>query len=160
VLLFVLLITSVALLLEGCSKSKMQSEAGDQISSNGIETTESATRSAASRQAWRNAKAANRTVNVSQGKTMPVDVTGSVIHFGIGAGAERYCVSGWSAPEEHFVWTEGKVATLTLPIYARPDSLLLRLKAKGVINPPEVNFQPVDVFADGKKVAEWKVTGL
>jgi hypothetical protein len=87
-------------------------------------------------------------------------IIGSVIKFGEGDASQHYTVSGWSRPEERFTRTEGKVAKLLLPIRANPGPLIFRLKAQGMTNPPEVPFQPVEVFANGKKVADWKVDDI
>ena len=82
---------------------------------------------------------------------------GTVISFGTGGGSERFKVSGWSNPEPQFTWTEGKGATFSIELPAVDDALTLRMKLVGLIHPPELSSQPVELYVNGKKLADWQV---
>jgi hypothetical protein len=82
---------------------------------------------------------------------------GTVISFGTSGTSERFKVSGWSKTETEFTWTEGKGATLSVEVPAVENALSLRMKLVGLIHPPEVSYQPVEVYVNGQKVADWQV---
>ena len=82
---------------------------------------------------------------------------GTVISFGANGGSERFKVSGWSKAEPEFTWTEGKGATLTVEVPVVETALALRMKLVGLIHPPKVSYQPVEVYVNGQKVADWQV---
>jgi hypothetical protein len=82
---------------------------------------------------------------------------GSVVSFGAGGGSERFKVSGWGNPEPQFTWTEGKGATLSIELPAVDNALTLRLKLVGLIHPPELSVQPIELYVNGKKLADWQV---
>jgi hypothetical protein len=82
---------------------------------------------------------------------------GNVVGFGTGGDSERYKVSGWSKAEKEFTWTQGKGATLSVEIPAVDSELNLRIKLVGLINPPDVTYQPVEVYVNTKKIADWQV---
>jgi hypothetical protein len=82
---------------------------------------------------------------------------GTVISFAVGGGAERFKVAGWSKAEPEFTWTEGKGATFSVEVPTGESALALRMKLVGLIHPPEVSYQPVEVYVNGQKVADWQV---
>jgi hypothetical protein len=82
---------------------------------------------------------------------------GSVVKFGAGGEAEKFKVSGWSSAEKEFTWTEGKGAKLSFALPQSESALTLRMKLVGLIHPPEVTYQPVEVYVNGEKIAEWQV---
>lgn len=82
---------------------------------------------------------------------------GTVISFAASGGAERFKVSGWSKAEPEFTWTEGKGGTFSVDVPAVESALTLRMKLVGLIHPPEVSYQPVEVYVNGQKVADWQV---
>lgn len=84
---------------------------------------------------------------------------GSVIHFGIGGGSERFRQSGWSDTEKQFTWSIGNSAKLLLIVPSTDQPLHLRMRLTGFIKLPELPSQPVEVFANGQKIAEWTVAG-
>jgi hypothetical protein len=83
------------------------------------------------------------------------NVVGKVVKFS--ADSERYRVSGWSKTEGNYAWTEGTSARLALPISADAGPLTLKMTLRGLIHPPTLLSQPVEIFVNGKKVADWKV---
>ena len=82
---------------------------------------------------------------------------GTVISFGASGGSERFKVAGWSKAEQEFTWTEGKGATFLVEVPPVETALALRMKLVGLIHPPEVSSQPVEVYVNGQKVAYWQV---
>jgi hypothetical protein len=82
---------------------------------------------------------------------------GTVISFAASGGAERFKGSGWSKAEPEFTWTEGKGGTFSVDVPAAEGALTLRMKLVGLIHPPEVSYQPVEVYVNGQKVADWQV---
>ena len=85
-------------------------------------------------------------------------VVGRQIHFGQGGGSEPYRTSGWSHTEQKFTWSEGNSAKLSLPIGKESGPLNLNVALGAFTHLPELPSQPVDVFVNGQKLAEWQVT--
>lgn len=83
---------------------------------------------------------------------------GTVISFSASGGSERFKVSGWSRAEKEFTWTVGKGATLSLDVPATDTGLVLRMKLVGLIHAPELSYQPVEVYVNGQKIADWQVS--
>ena len=84
-------------------------------------------------------------------------VVGKVLGFGRGGGAHAYLVSGWGKPGKAHTWTEGTSAKMAFPIPSGSGPLLLKMRIAGWTRPPELPFQPVEVYANGEKVAAWEV---
>lgn len=84
-------------------------------------------------------------------------IVGQPIEFGQGGGSEEFRVSGWSKTEEKFTWSEGTSAKLSLPIGNAPGALRLKVTMGGLIHPPDLPAQPVEVYVNGKKIADWQV---
>ena len=82
---------------------------------------------------------------------------GSVINFGASGDAGKFKTSGWSTPEKEFTWTEGKGAKLSFTLSQIDSAVALRMKLVGLIHPPDVSAQPVEVYVNGKKIADWQV---
>jgi hypothetical protein len=82
---------------------------------------------------------------------------GKLIHFNGTHEADPYKVSGWSGTETNYTWTEGKAAVLALPVPANSGALRLRLLVAAFTHPPELPFQPVEVYANGEKIADWQI---
>lgn len=82
---------------------------------------------------------------------------GTILQFGEGQGAERYQVYGWHPAEKEFAWTEKTSAVLEFGIPAGGAPLSLKARLAGMTKPPELLFQPTEVYANGQKVAEWQV---
>jgi hypothetical protein len=94
--------------------------------------------------------AANSTVNAA-----PKSVIGQVINFT--ADSERYRVSGWSKSEGDYAWTEGNSARLALPIPGEAGPLNIKMTLRGLIKAPGLLSQPVEVYANDQKIADWQV---
>ena len=82
-------------------------------------------------------------------------VVGRIIQFT--SDSERYRISGWSKTEGNNAWTEGTSARLALPIPLDAGPLTLRMTLRGLIQPPTLPSQPVEVYANEQKVADWLV---
>jgi hypothetical protein len=77
--------------------------------------------------------------------------------FGAGGNAASIKTSGWQKAEEQFTWTDGKQATLVIPITAVDTPVTLRMQAQGMIKEPEFPTTPVEVLANDRKIADWEV---
>jgi hypothetical protein len=84
-------------------------------------------------------------------------VVGRQIQFGEGGDSERYRTLGWSHTEETFTWTEGNSAKLSLPIADESGPLKLKMSMAAFTHLPDWPSQPVEVFVNGQKLAEWQV---
>jgi hypothetical protein len=84
-------------------------------------------------------------------------ILGRVIHFNGSHEAEPYKVSGWSETEKDFTWSVGKAAVIALPLPPNSGAVRLRMSVAAYVHPPELNSQPVEVYANGEKVADWDV---
>jgi hypothetical protein len=83
---------------------------------------------------------------------------GAIINFGASGDSDRFKVSGWSAKEKEFTWTLGKGGVLSVKVPAVDGALNLRAKLVGLIHPPELAYQPVEVYVNDEKVADWEVS--
>ena len=82
---------------------------------------------------------------------------GTEVSFGAGGNAEPFQVSGWSETETQFTWTEGTSAVLAMRVSPTTDRVMLRMKLAGLTKDPELPFQPVEVYVNDRKVADWQV---
>jgi hypothetical protein len=82
---------------------------------------------------------------------------GKKVLFGESGDSERFRVSGWSSTEKEITWTEGPVAVLKFTGINTANSLRLKMTLAALVNPPQLPSQPVEVFANGRKIAEWQV---
>lgn len=92
--------------------------------------------------------------NAQAGKTYTL---GSIVKFDMSGEAEKFKVSGWTMPAKEFTWTEGKSAKLSISLPGNENPLTLRMKLVGLVHAPEVANQPVEVYVNGEKVADWQV---
>lgn len=83
------------------------------------------------------------------------DVVGKIINFT--PESDRYRISGWNKPEGNYAWSEGKSAKLALPIPADAGALTIKMTLRGLIQPPALSSQPVELYASNRKVADWQV---
>lgn len=83
---------------------------------------------------------------------------GTVVFCGRGGQAGRYMQGGWGEIEREMTWTNGYSANLsfTLPHHDRP--LRLRMNVAGLIDPPWLPYQAVEVYVNNEKMADWQVT--
>ena len=103
---------------------------------------------------------ADQTVEANALTPAQTDIFGKVIHFDESHEAEPYKLSGWSGTEKDSTWTEGKAAVLALPLPPNSGAVRLRMLVAAYAHPPELNSQPVEVYANGQKVADWDVTTM
>jgi hypothetical protein len=88
------------------------------------------------------------------------DVVGKRIEFKTGGNSEQYRVSGWSVTEPKFTWSEGTSAKLALQISPVASGLAVKVTMAALVNPPALPFQPVELYANGQKMAEWQVADV
>lgn len=82
-------------------------------------------------------------------------IIGKVIPFT--RDSERYCVSGWNKTEGDYAWSEGTSARLVLPIPADAGPLTVKMTLRGLVQPPALPSQPVEVYVNNQKIADWLV---
>jgi len=82
---------------------------------------------------------------------------GRKISFGQSGDSELFRGAGWSATEPEITWTDGNSAVLSFTGLPAKTSLRLKMTLSGFTNPPELPAQPVEVYANGIKVADWQV---
>lgn len=85
---------------------------------------------------------------------------GTKISFTQAGAATGYQVSGWSNPEAQFTWTEGNTAVLAVRVPATQAEVALKMRVAGFLNPPQLTTQPVEVFVNDQKIADWQVGEL
>ena len=103
-----------------------------------------------------NSSAASATASATQNYEL-----GKVIRFGMGGGSEPFRQGGWSATEANATWTTGTSAKLAFLVKPSSDPLNLRISLaalSGMTNPATPTPQPVEVVANGQKIADWEVT--
>ncbi|MFN2507168.1 MAG: hypothetical protein ABR589_00150 [Chthoniobacterales bacterium] len=74
--------------------------------------------------------------------------------------ALRHLLTGWSWTEDQWTWTEGLVAALALRVGPASGGLTLNVRMSGLLHPPELTVQPVQVLLNGTKITDWEVTDL
>lgn len=90
--------------------------------------------------------------------SLPPEVQyGSKITFGKGGNSEPYKSTGWSTTEEKFTWSEGTSAQLRIPVPASTEPVSLKMTIGALIKSPELPAQPVEVFINDQRIAEWQV---
>jgi hypothetical protein len=82
---------------------------------------------------------------------------GTKVTFGTGGNSEPFRVSGWSVTEAQFTWTEGASAILAMRVSPTTDHVMLKMLLAGFTRDPELPFQPVEVYINDQKVADWQV---
>ena len=85
---------------------------------------------------------------------------GDKISFNAGGNSMPYKVSGWSDAETKHSWTNGVVSVIAMRISPSADPVTLKLKCGGFTKDPEVSSQPVEVYANDEKIADWNVREL
>jgi len=82
---------------------------------------------------------------------------GTTVYLGAGAGGQRFKASGWHTAEKKFTWTGSDPGVLELSLPPTDQPLKLRMRLGGMIEPRILPMQPTQVFANGKKIADWQV---
>jgi len=82
---------------------------------------------------------------------------GSHIQFGVGGSYLLYNAEGWSSPERGQTWTQGRTASLVLPVSGAESDIKLDVMISPFIVPGKVNAQRVNVFVNGRKVDTWDI---
>lgn len=82
-------------------------------------------------------------------------IVGKVIPFT--RDSERYRVSGWNKTEGDYAWSEGTSARLALPISPDAGPLTVKMTLRGLVRPPVLPSQPVEVYVNNQRIADWQV---
>ena len=100
----------------------------------------------------------NRSPEAAQANRPAADYAyGTKLLFGKNGNAEPAKASGWHAAEAEFTWTEANSAVLALRVPAHEGGATLNARMAGMINPPTLPAQLVQVYVNDKMVGEWKV---
>lgn len=83
---------------------------------------------------------------------------GEVIDFGKQGKSNRYKLSGWSGIEKEFTWAIGNRSQLGLRVPPSREPLELRMEMIGLVLPPKISYQTVQVSVNGKEIGEIKVS--
>ena len=86
----------------------------------------------------------------------PIYEYGTEITFGEGGNAQYYQGAGWSFPEKGFTWTDGRDASLLIPVKASKSDLILRAMLFPLLG-QSVKQQRVSIYINGAKVDQWTV---
>ena len=81
----------------------------------------------------------------------------SKIVFKQGGNSDAYKVRGWSKTEEKFTWSEGTSAQLRVSLPAAQEAVTLKARVAALVKAPQLPTQPVEVYANDQKIAEWQV---
>jgi hypothetical protein len=82
---------------------------------------------------------------------------GDKINFAANGNSKPFKVSGWSEAESTHSWTDGAVSVLAMRISPATNPLTLTMKLAGFVRDPEFPSQPVEVYANDEKIADWNV---
>ena len=82
---------------------------------------------------------------------------GTKVSFGRGGNSDVFKVSGWSATEEKFTWSEGGEAILKMTTTPTDELVVVKMTLAALVKEPELAAQPVEVSVNGQKIAEWQV---
>lgn len=80
----------------------------------------------------------------------------SEIAFGKDGNAEQYQGTGWAGPENGFTWTDGKNASLVIPVNKTGSGFRLKAKISPFIA-GSLQKQKVKIYVSGKSLGEWDV---
>jgi hypothetical protein len=82
---------------------------------------------------------------------------GTKLLFGSDGNGGPFKGSGWSTPEPGHTWSDSPSANLAFQLEPSSNSLTLRMKLTGLVKAPELPHQPVEVEANGTRIASWQV---
>ena len=84
---------------------------------------------------------------------------GTTIQFGKGGNALSYIQKGWGGPANGYTWTNGKSASIRIPITI-PDSpsITLRVNLRAFLCDGKVEKQTVIILVNGMRVGSWVIT--
>lgn len=82
---------------------------------------------------------------------------GQKLSFGRDGSAEPYLTEGWSAPERHITWTEGKRARLVFATEVPDGDLVFHASVVPALVGP-VKRQRAELFVNGREIARWTIT--
>jgi hypothetical protein len=91
-------------------------------------------------------------------EAVPHYTIGTKLNFSLDGNARPHLVSGWSVAEPGHTWTDKNTAVLSFGIDPGAGPLALRITMSGLAKEPNLPFQPVEVTANGTKLADWEVT--
>jgi hypothetical protein len=98
------------------------------------------------------------TQSIPSSPSSPVDLAyGTKVSFTTGGNSEPFRVSGWSGTEPQFTWTQGTTAVLEMRVSPTTDQVVLKMTLAGFTKDPELPFQPVEVYVNDQKIADWQV---
>jgi hypothetical protein len=82
---------------------------------------------------------------------------GTVVTFGTPGDSPAYKLSGWHNQEETFTWTGKVPARLGFQLPPTTKPLNVKMLSAALTHPTKLPRQPVELHANGRKVADWQV---
>jgi hypothetical protein len=82
---------------------------------------------------------------------------GDKISFAAAGNSRPFRVSGWSEAETQHTWTSATASVIAMRIAPAAQPLTLKVKCGAFLKEPDIAFQPVEVYANDEKIADWKV---
>jgi hypothetical protein len=82
---------------------------------------------------------------------------GDKINFAAAGNSKPFKVSGWNVAETKHTWTDGTASVIAMRIAPATQPLTLKIKCGAFLKEPEIDSQPVEVYANDEKIADWKV---
>ncbi|MEQ8168083.1 MAG: hypothetical protein ABRQ38_04235 [Candidatus Eremiobacterota bacterium] len=79
---------------------------------------------------------------------------GTKIIFGTGGNSEQYQVTGWSHPEDGFIWTEGNRAELFLPINKTTSGKTMQICLAPYLKKGKLEKQRINIYINDEKTGE------
>ncbi|MEQ8220731.1 MAG: hypothetical protein ABRQ37_00405 [Candidatus Eremiobacterota bacterium] len=83
---------------------------------------------------------------------------GTKIIFGAGGNSEQYQITGWSHPEEGFIWTEGNRAELQIPINKTTSGKTMQICLAPYIEKGKLEKQRINIYVNDEKTGEINAT--
>ena len=101
---------------------------------------------------------ANPSPNASPTVALTNDYSiGNKISFAAAGNSKPFKVSGWSEAETQHCWTSGTASVIAMRISPAAQALTLKVKCGAFLKEPDISFQPVEVYLNDEKIADWKV---
>ncbi len=69
----------------------------------------------------------------------------------------KYMEQGWSLPEEDWAWTDGKRASLRIPVSKPGSDVKLTVNLVAYLLPEKLTRQRVGIWANERQISEWEI---
>jgi hypothetical protein len=83
---------------------------------------------------------------------------GTNIEFGFMGNAQAYQGDGWSLPEDGLTWSDGKNASLIIPIAEPKPPVILEARLMALLSAGKLERQNIHVLVNGQEAGIWEIT--